>query len=137
MPVSNVMQGARLSFVTRKIEGPVTQFKTKWDAKLKKLTTEPVVVKDAYMIYLPTGNSYRLTHKQMMERGFDKQPTIMNMERVNKPDTAAGRFKFAINDESRQAAWRELEEEVIRLCRRRQGHLEHSEEEMTNVQGAA
>jgi len=137
MAVSTVMQGARLTYVLRKVDGPVTQLKRKWDAKLKHIVTDTVAVKDAYMLYLPTGHSYRLTHKQVIEKGFDKQPSIMNFERVNNAETNAGKFKFAINDEARQEAWRALEDEVIRLCRRKQGPAEHSEEEMSHGQSAA
>lgn len=141
MSALHMMQGARLEFVCRKINGNVTkqkmvvkEHKKKGSDGKEKIThtfaTKSVEEGDAYMVYLPTGHSYRLTADQVVKQGFDRQPNILNIERVNDTKTPAGRFKNAINMEEREKAWCELENEVIKLCTRRAGKAERSAEEV-------
>lgn len=122
MAVTNDIKGARLEFVLRPIKGKRNRVIHSYDKAAKKLvTTEAVDDDGGYMLFTPTGNSYRLTKEQMLKRGFDRQPTIIDFDNA-KADTPAGRFKFAITDDLRKRAWKEMEEEVIKLCRRRAGH---------------
>lgn len=130
MSASHIMQGARLEYVARKINGTVTQHTIEWDKKQKKLVRKTKQVGDCYMVYLPTGHSYRLTAKQLIDNGFDRQPTILNFERVNDQKSPAGRFKYAINEEMKMKAWRELEDQVVKLCDRKHGKSERSIEEV-------
>lgn len=130
MSATHQMQGARLEYVCRKIQGTVAKQTVKWDAKAKKLVRVTKEVGDAYMLYLPTGHSYRLTATEVVTKGFDRQPNILNFERVNDTKTAAGRFKHAVNQETKEAAWRELEDEVVKLCIRKHGKAERSMEEV-------
>lgn len=125
MSASSQMKGARLEYVLKEIKGQVTKVVTSYDKTAKKLVHKEKTSKadTHYMLFTPNGNCYRLTHKEVVRRGLNKQPAIMNLDRVNDVSTPAGRFKFAINDAARQAAYAELENEVIRLCTRRTGHI--------------
>lgn len=122
MAVTNDIKGARLEFVIRPIRGKRKRIIYAYDKAAKKLVTSEAEDDAGYMLYTPTGQSYRLTKQQMLQKGFDRQPEILNFDAVSKPDTPAGRFKFAITDELRKKAWAEMEAEVVKLCNRRAGH---------------
>lgn len=128
MSVSNPMQGARLEFVVRKLKEPIKRAKVTFDKKQKRLV-EKVTEHEGFMVYMPNGHSYRLTATEVVKKGFDRIPTILNFERVNDTKSPAGRFKFAINDEARAKAWNELEDQVIKSCTRRVGEASYSVEE--------
>ena len=118
MSVTNPMKGARLEYVVRKIRGTVMRTKYSYDKKAKKLVEKPYEVADAFMVYMPNGHSYRLTLDELERQGYDKQPGIINLDRVTDANTPAGRFKFAVNEETRRQALNEMEEQIIRSCRR-------------------
>ncbi len=136
MSANHQMQGARLEYVCRKIKESVTTTTVSWDAKNKKLVRKPKQV-EMYMIYLPTGHSYRLTAEQVVTQGFDRQPNILNFERVNDTKSPAGMFKHAINQEAKEAAWKLLEEQVVKLCNRKHGKSDRSIEEVEEDDTAA
>lgn len=121
MAVMNDMKGARLAYVCRPLKGKKKHRVHAWDSDAKKLVSIETEIEAGYMLYTPSGHSYRLTEQQVIRRGFDAQPEILNFDAVNDAKSPAGRFKFAINDETRKAAWRQMEEQVIALCKRRGG----------------
>jgi len=117
MAVTNDLKGARLEFVCRPIKGNRKRNVTSFDAEKKKLVTTEVVEKGGgYMLYLPTGNSYRLTEEQVTRRSFLREPDILGFEGVQNKDTPAGRFKFAITESARMKAYKEMEDQVVKAC---------------------
>lgn len=123
------MKGPRLEFVVRPIKGKVKRLKHSFDPTKRKISATEVVEDGGYIVYLPTGHSYRLSHRDLVKRGFDRQPNILNFETVNDTRTPAGRYKFAMNDASRQLAWTALEDQVIKSCIRKHGPVVVSEDE--------
>jgi hypothetical protein len=69
-----------------------------------------------YMIFLPTGQCYRLSPSELIARGFDRDPDIIGYEQANNNETPAGRFKLARSDAAKAKAYKELEEQVIFAC---------------------
>ena len=132
MSVANGNKGPRLEFVVRELKSEgALRHTVKWDKKLKKLVRATAPVEETlYMVYTPSGNSYRLTMAELKKWGFDRPPTILNLDRVNDSNTPAGRFKFGINEETRMQAYRELENQVIKSCERKHGKATTSVEEM-------
>lgn len=131
MAVTNGNMGPRLEFVVRELKDVQARRRvTKYDKKLKKLVhTTSDVGETLFMVYTPAGNSYRLTHDELKKWGFDRAPAILNLERVTDATSAAGRFKYGVNEETRLKAYRELEEQVIKLCERKHGKATTSVEE--------
>lgn len=135
MSATSQMQGARLEFVVRSVKGKVKRPVHSWDPEAKKIVTEMKEQAGGYIVYTPFGQSYRLTNEEFLRRRFDRQPKILNFDRVNDTETPAGRYKHAMSDAARQAAWKDLEQEVIRLCVRRHGPI--MTKEADNVEQAA
>lgn len=127
------MKGPRLEFVVRELKGEVSRPHHSMNGK----KIETVLAKEpaGYLVYLPSGQSYRLSRDELVKRGFDRQPSIINFEMVQDTKTPAGRYKFAMDDKTRRAAWKLLEEEVIKSCVRRHGPVTAIKEEAYN--GAA
>lgn len=129
------LQGPRLSFVVRELPGTV--LRTKYKAPPTKaerdktpslegeIQNQKVVALEpaGYIVYLPTGSCYRLSAKQLVKRGYDKEPEIIGIEQANDLKTAAGRFKLARNDIGRQKAWADMENDIIKLCQGRSGSV--------------
>lgn len=133
---SENLQGPRLEFVIRKLPGTVVRMKTLPPATKAQRDKNPEldamtanqqvqVVEDAgWMLYLPTGEAYRLSNDEMLRRKYDREPNIIGFEQANDIKTAAGRFKLARNDSARNRAWAELENEIIKVCQGRFGSVE-------------
>lgn len=124
--VGTELQGARLEFVARKLPGTIKQtlFTAPADGDLGNVRHE-VTVDAGYLVYLPTGNAYRLSDKEFKRRGFDREPEILSYESAKDKKTAAGRFKLAVTEQARKKAYAEMEAEVIRICHRRTGSTEN------------
>lgn len=122
-------RGPRLAYVIRPVKTKRVETTHRFDPKTRKVVA--VKAKEAttggYMVYTPNGSSYRISEADMIKGGFDKPPTIINFEMVNDTKTPAGRFKFAIDEESRRKAYLEMEKQVIRACQRRGATVEKDE----------
>lgn len=130
---SEGLRGPRLSFAVREIPGmvlrhkytaPPTKAEREKNPKKNQLlsnTISEVYEPAGYLVFLPTGNSYRLSPEQLVRYGFDQEPNILSFEQANDNRTAAGRFKLARTERARQKAWKEMEEELIRHCVGRYG----------------
>ena len=122
------IQGPRLSFVLRKLEGTVQRTKyapppskdaREADPKLRSMTenTEIEVEEDAgYMLFLPSGHAYRLTHEEVLRRGYLREPELIGFEQANSQDTPMGRYKLARTEAGKAKAWAEMEMQVISAC---------------------
>lgn len=125
------MKGPRLEFVVRPIKGMFSY--PKHSVEKKKVVTKHVRKEAGYIVYMPNGTSYHLTHAQLLKGGFDRQPTIINFESVNDTKSLAGRYKFAMDDKTRKSAWQALEAQVIKACHRRHGPVNAGGDEDDNA----
>lgn len=128
---SESIQGPRLEFVVRELPGTVLRMKYVAPPTKKQIEANPdldgvmsntaveTLEPAGYMVYLPTGQCYRMSGKELVQRGFDREPSILSFEQANDQKTPAGRFKLARNEPSKEKAWRELEEQVVRACQGR------------------
>lgn len=129
-------RGPRLEFVVRELPGKRKRAIHGWDAKKKVITEKAVVEPAGYMIYFPNGTCYRLSQQELVARGYDREPSIINFELVNDTKTPAGMFKYAQNEQTKKAAYRKLEDQVIRACKRRAGPSENNEESEHDAEAA-
>lgn len=123
------MKGPRLEYVVRPIKGKVQRAKHSFNPTSRKIEAQQVSEDGGYIVYMPNGTSYRLTHKQLVQKGYDRQPNIINFENVNDTKSPAGRYKHAMTDAARLLAWKALEDQVIRACERRHGPVMEKEED--------
>lgn len=128
------MKGPRLEFVVRELKGEVK--KPHHSMKGKKIETVLAPEPAGYLVYMPNGQSYRLTKEELVKRGFDRQPSIINFEGVQDTKSPAGRYKFAMDDKTRKIAWRALEDEVVKACVRRHGPVTSAKEEVHGATGS-
>lgn len=124
----SIARGVRLEFVVRELKGKRKRVVNGWDAKKKKITEKTVEEAAGYMIYFPNGTSYRLTKDELIQRGFDREPSIINLDQVNDTKSPAGKFKFAMSPDTKLAAYRQMEEQVVKACKRRGGYAESGED---------
>jgi hypothetical protein len=128
---SESLQGARLEFVLRELPGtvlvrkitpPPSKRKKDADPELENKSSNVIEVERApagYMIFFPNSSCYRLSPEEAKRRGFlDRRPAVLNLESVKDTTTAAGRFKFAIEEAEKRKAYRDMEDELIRRCTR-------------------
>mgnify|MGYP001545353783 CR=1 FL=1 len=117
------MNGSRLEFVLREIKGTVTRSVWVHDEVTKQNSQITRIEPAGYMLFLPDGHSYRLTKEDVVRRGFNRPPDILNFEKAQDQKSAAGRFRLAITEAAKQTAYKEMEEEVIRVCTKFAGPL--------------
>jgi hypothetical protein len=123
MPL-HIGRGPRLEFVVRELKGKRKRAFHAWSKELKKVVETTKEEAAGYMVFFPNGTSYRLTREQLLAQGYDREPAIINFELVNDTKSPAGVFKYAMNEKTKQAAYRKLEEQVIRACKRAGGHAD-------------
>lgn len=126
MSLTEGMKGPRLEFVVRELKGEIKR--PHHTVKGKKIETVLVPEPAGYIVYMPNGHSYRLSREQLVKRGYDRQPSIINFEQVQDTKSPAGKYKFAMDDRQRKVAWKALEDEVIKSCIRRHGPITASKE---------
>ncbi len=102
MSANSQMKGARLEFVVRQLKGKRTKVAHSFNPKTRKIEATKTEEDAGYMLYLPSGQSYRLSATELVERKYDRQPEIINLDKVQDTKTPAGRFKFALDEKRRQ-----------------------------------
>ena len=117
MPVGSDRGPASLAYVTRDVIGEVTlSTRAVRDKKTGELSRQEVVLENPVVVFFLNGNAVLLSGKEAETRGFLRQPPILNFDAIDKPDSDAGRFKFAMRIEERTAAWYAMEQAVISRC---------------------
>lgn len=135
MPAFGQMQGARLEFVVRPLKGKMSR--PVHSMEKGKIVTTTKSVDAGFIVYTPMGQTYRLTKEELVQRGYDRQPEIMNFDQVKDTKSPAGRFKHAMTDLQRKQAWSDLEKQVIRSCERKHGAIVKDQKEEVNDSAAA
>lgn len=128
---------ARLEFVLREIKGqvphlvhvpPPTKAQREKNPELETVNYNRVnerMVPAGYMLYLPTGQMYRLSPEEAKKRGFlDREPKIIGLEQVSDTTSPAGKFKFGRTERIRENAYRAMEQEIINRCLGKVGSVE-------------
>lgn len=117
MPIANMMEGPRLEFALVPAE-PQIGAKYTWDKKKGQLVTEEVVHENGYMLYTPAGHSYFLTQEEAVDRGYMRDPEIMNFESIRDRQSNAGKFKYGIDEKTRREGYEGMIRDLIRFCSR-------------------
>lgn len=114
--------GATLSHVTRRVKGEVLTETCKFNEETEKNEKRYVPLEDPVIVFLPSGSVVLLSEAEAERRGLMEEPDILGIAEVNDTKSAAGKWKFAMNDKQRQAAWLIMEKAVIRMCTSRGGY---------------
>jgi hypothetical protein len=118
------MNGARLEFVLRPIPGTVLRGHYTFDDEKKQNVFIEAHEEAGFMLFLPDGHSYRLTKADVVRRGFNRSPDILNFEKkAQDQKSPAGRFRLAITEVEKKKAYTEMEDEVISVCRKFAGPI--------------
>lgn len=113
---------AVLRYVARRVVGSISTEKARFDAKKGQNVFEVCAVENPIIVFFPTGTTQVLAGADAEARGFLNPPDILNLEAVDKPDSIAGKYKFAFNDKQRQEYWKEMEQALISRCIANTGH---------------
>lgn len=122
MPFGQDTGGAVLAFVTRAVKGKMERTVMKFDEDVHKNVPSVERIKDPVIVFFPNKTSQVFSLKEADKRGYLQMPEVLNLQAVEDPKSAAGRFKFAVSMEARKQAWLELEQAVISACMARGGH---------------
>lgn len=114
--------GATLSHVTRRVTGEVLTEVTKFNTDSEKNEKKYVPLQDPVIVFLPSGSVVLLSEAEAERRGLMEEPDIIGIAEVNDTKSAAGKWKFAMNDKQRHAAWLIMEKAVISACTSRGGY---------------
>lgn len=127
---SEGLHGPRLEFVVRKLKGTVTRPRYKAPPTQKQREkdetlasdmgneVEMVIIPAGYMVFMPTGQCYRIDELVTPKNDFSREPNMIGYEQCNDMKTAMGRYKMARTEITRDKAYREMEEEVVNACTR-------------------
>ncbi len=126
-----VMQGTRLAFVVRKLDGDVTRermevkvIKGKGPKKTDRHELERVSAEEpaGYMVYFPRGHAIRCKDDRALARhGLNREPELVNLEGLHDPNSPAGKLFMSQDEQTRRGAFRDLERQVIDMVHRQGG----------------
>lgn len=129
--IRGMMQGGRLAFVIRPIEGIVhrehieVKVLKKATANSKARHSFERVVKEepgGYMVYFPMGHAIRVrTDATLREFGLDGEAEVVDVSGLYDPKSPAGRLMVAQNEQAKKAAFVDLEKQVIDYVARKVG----------------
>lgn len=123
MSFSGEVSGVILSYVTREItEGEIPHSTVKFNKSKGENERTETTLKSPVVVFFPNKTCAVFSAKEAEEKGFMKQPDIINFEQVTDNKTAAGRFKFSMKMDQKIAAWTEMEDALIQLCVSKSGH---------------
>lgn len=114
--------GAVLAYVTRVVNGDIYQPRTTFSEDSQKNEQIEAPIENPVVVFFPNKTCQVLPMKVAEKLGYLQQPTILNFESVDRPDTTAGKFKFAMTEEVRRQMWKLMEQDVISACMSRGGH---------------
>lgn len=116
---TGILRGSRLAYVVVEIEGTVQRPKAVWTKKdgiKHKMVEEPA----GYMVYFPRGHCIRIKDKKRLKHyKLHKEPTIIQLEGLNDPNSPLGKMFMSQDQTLRAASYKQLEQMVIDLCNAR------------------
>ncbi len=129
MPVQVDMKGPRLEFVVVPLKGKKTKLVYSFDEKQRKnVPTVHTNDKETYLVYCPSGQVHHLTGEQLVKRKFDRQPEVLNFDKIKDTTTPEGQFKFGIDEATRKRGWKAMEAKLIKYCEARTGPIKAGEQ---------
>lgn len=155
MSLQASMSGARLSYVVRKLEGTVKREQVRFEEVpagkhrdgsprvVHQMKRETVEVPAGYIVYFPRGHVLRLSEAQVKQYQLDKKPKMINLQGLNDPNSPIGMLLMQQDEESRSAAYTELEKMVIQIATVKSGpiqlpeQLEQAKARVRRVRGEA
>ncbi len=122
------MNGARLAFVVRELQGTVRR--EKYVMKLVKkanpngktrdqyeMKSEMVEEPAGFMVYFPRGHVVRVPTRKLLEHyGLHLKPRIINMEGLADPNSPLGKLMTAQDEQARAGAMIDMERLVIQMA---------------------
>jgi hypothetical protein len=93
---------------------------TKKEGLKQRLVDQPA----GFMVYFPRGHCLRLKDKESLRKyGLDRQPTIINLDGLNDPNSILGKLVTAQDEASRHDAYADMEKYVIQLATAKTGSV--------------
>lgn len=121
------MNGTRLSFVVRQLEGTVvreiTPFVRDKKTGMSGIERKQVEQPAGYMVYFPRGHSLRLTEAQLKVYKLRGRPKLINLQGLDDPNSPLGRLMMAQDADERDLAFESLEKQVIALATAKSGKI--------------
>ncbi|MCI0557532.1 MAG: hypothetical protein MN733_03475 [Nitrososphaera sp.] len=118
------VQGARLAYVVKKLEGTVKRTHFKFDRRTRKLVPNEVEEDAGWLVFFPQGHYLRVRTKQDLIRyKLNYKPQIISMTGLTDPNTPVGRLMMAQDEGEREKAWGDMEADIAAMVRRRSGPM--------------
>jgi hypothetical protein len=130
------MNGARLAYVVKKLEGTVKREKVRMHLVKKgsgrtrdqwEMRKELIEEDAGYMVFFPRGHAMRvptmkqLEHYNLARDGQLLKPTVINMSEWANPNSPIGRLMMAQDNEGRAGAMADMETLLIRMATHQSG----------------
>ncbi len=129
--INGLMQGTRLAYVVRSLEGKVKRtrhvvktFKAKTAKGVDRheMTTEQYEEPAGFMVYFPRGHALRMKDERTLKHyGLDGEPPLVNLADMHDPNSPMGKLFRAQDEQARKSAFTDLEQQVVELVHHKAG----------------
>ncbi len=118
------VQGARLAYVVKKLEGKVARTNFKFNRRIGKIEPYEVEEDAGYLVFFPRGHYLRIRTKEDLVRyRLNYKPSIISMTGLTDPNSPVGKLMAAQDEGERIKAWEDMEADVAALVRKNVGPM--------------
>lgn len=118
------IQGARLAYVVKKLEGTVEREASRFDRKTGKVVKEMKEEPAGYLVFFPRGHYLRIRKLGDLKRyRLSKRPNMISLDGLMDPNSPVGRLMSSQDDADRAKAYEDLEADIAEMVRARSGPM--------------
>lgn len=111
------MNGTRLAYVVRELEGTVERQITPFDNKKREIVPKMETQPAGYLVYFPKGHVLRFqTMDELKKYKLHLKPKMINIQGLEDPNSPLGKLIHAQDQKERDSAFEALEREVINMA---------------------
>lgn len=118
------VQGARLAYVVKKLEGTLKRKNFKFNRRTGKIEAFDVEEDAGFLVFFPRGHYLRIrTREDLVRYKINYKPAIISMTGLMDPNSPVGKLMSAQDEGERVKAWEDMEADVASLVRKSVGPM--------------
>lgn len=122
--MQTTMQGARLAYVVKKLEGTVKRTNYKFNRRIGKIEPYEVDEEAGFLVFFPQGHYLRIrTREDLVRYKINYKPPVISMNGLLDPNSPVGKLMSAQDEGQRTKAWEDMEADIAAIVRKRSGPM--------------
>lgn len=118
------VQGARLAYVVKKLEGKIKRTNFKFNRRNGKIEPYEVEEDAGFLVFFPRGHYLRVrTREDLIKYKLNYKPSVISMTGLLDPKSPVGKLMAAQDEGERAKAWEDMEADIAAIVRKNVGPM--------------